>query len=259
MKPFKPHLEVLPEAQKVIWSKLGWTKINGFVLYDGTAIALRCGHRASIDFDFFAEKRLNHQAINQELRKSGIAYLVVQDEKNALTVVNQPGDVRLSFFGGLSVGRVGTPTLTEDGIAFIASPLDLLGTKLKVIMQRAEAKDYEDIAQLLRRGESLIQALGAARALFDSTFAPSECLRALTFFDDGDLAKVSTETRQLLRTDAAKAAQTFPIPVVHIVSNKLSDEDIARQASRESRRHGAMIYHTNDSVLAAWQIPSCSR
>ena len=174
-------------------------------------------------------------------------------------MVNQPGDVRLSFFGGLSVGRVGTPTLTEDGIAFIASPLDLLGTKLKVIMQRAEAKDYEDIAQLLRRGESLIQALGAARALFDSTFAPSECLRALTFFDDGDLAKVSTETRQLLRTDAAKAAQTFPIPVVHIVSNKLSDEDIARQASRESRRHGAMIYHTNDSVLAAWQIPSCSR
>ena len=54
------------------------------------------------------------------------------------------------------MGRVSTPTLTEDGIALVASPLDLLGTKLKVIMQRAEAKDYEDIAQLLRSGQSLI-------------------------------------------------------------------------------------------------------
>src|SRR5208283_63480 len=229
MKSFKPHLEVLPEAQKVIWTKLGWAKTNGFVLYGGTAIAMRCGHRASIDFDFFADKQLNHQTIHDELRKSGIAYQVVQDEKNTLTVVTEPGNVRLSFFGGLSTGRVGTPVLTEDGIAWVASSLDLLGTKLKVIMQRAEAKDYEDIAQLLRKGESLIQGLGAARALFGSAFAPSECLRALTFFDDGDLARVSAQTRQELRNEAAKASRIFPIPEVNIVSNQMYDETIGQQ------------------------------
>ena len=70
----------------------------------------------------------------------------------------------------------------------VASSLDLLGTKLKVIMQRAESKDYADIAQLLRAGPSLIQGLGAARSLYGSAFAPAECLRALTFFDDGDLS-----------------------------------------------------------------------
>ena len=239
MKSFKPHLEALPEAQRVIWTKLGWTKTSGFVLYGGTAIALRYGHRASIDFDFFADKQLNHQIIHQELRKSGIAYQVVQDEKNTLTVVTEPGNVRLSFFGGLSMGRVGTPTLTEDGIALVASPLDLLGTKLKVIMQRAEAKDYEDIAQLLRSGESLIQGLGAARALFGSTFAPAECLRALTFFDDGDLARVSAETRQELRNEAAKASRIFPIPDVNIVNNQLSDESAIRRPNRD--RGGAEL------------------
>ena len=239
MKSFKPHLEVLPEAQKVIWTKLGWTKTNGFVVYGGTAIALRCGHRASIDFDFFADKQLNHQTIHQELRKSGIVYQVVQDEKNTLTVVIEPGNVRLSFFGGLSMGRVGTPTLTEDGIALVASPLDLLGTKLKVIMQRAEAKDYEDIAQLLRNGESLIQGLGAARALFGSAFAPSESLRALTFFDDGDLARVSAETRQELRNETAKASRIFPIPDVNVVNNQLSDESTIRQPNRD--RGGAEL------------------
>ena len=233
MKSFKPRLDVLPEAQRVIWTTLGWTKANGFVLYGGTAIALRCGHRASIDFDFFADQQLNQQAIHQELRKSGIANQVLQDEKNTLTLVTEPGNVRLSFFGGLSMGRVGAPTLTEDRIALVASPLDLLGTKLKVIMQRAEAKDYEDIAQLLRNGESLFQGLGAARALFGSAFAPSECLRALTFYNDGDLARVSTETRQELRNEAAKASLMFPIPNVNIVSNQLSDESAIRQSIRD--------------------------
>jgi len=110
-------------------------------LYGGTAIALRCGHRASIDFDFFTDQQLNQSTILQELRESGTAIRVVQDEKDSLTVVTEPGNVRLSFFGSLEMGRVGVPELTEDGVVLVASSLDLLGTKLKVIMQRAESKD----------------------------------------------------------------------------------------------------------------------
>jgi hypothetical protein len=232
MSSFKPHLEVLPEAQKETWPILGWTTANRFVLYGGTAIALRCGHRASIDFDFFTDQPLDRPTILQELRKSAIAFHVVQDEKNSLTVVTEPGNVRLSFFGGLGMGRVGMPTLTEDGVVLVASSLDLLGTKLKVVMQRAESKDYSDIAQLLGAGPSLIQGLGAARSLYGSAFAPAECLRALTFFDDGDLARVNAETRNVLRTEAAKASKLFPIPSIKKISNQLSDEDIVRNANR---------------------------
>ena len=151
MSSFKPHLEVLPEAQKEIWPTLGWTTTHRFVLYGGTAIALRCGHRASIAFDLFTDRPLNQTTIFRELRKLGIAFDVVQDENNSLTAVTVPGTVRLSFFGGLGMGRVGVPESTEDKVVLVASPLDLLGTKLKVIMQRAESKDYSDIAQLLQR------------------------------------------------------------------------------------------------------------
>ncbi len=233
MSSFKPHLEVLPVAQKETWPTLGWTIANRFVLYGGTGIALRCGHRASIDFDFFTDQQLNQSTILQELRKSGMAFHVVQDEKNSLTVVTEPGNVRLSFFGALGMGRVGVPSMTEDGVVLIASPLDLLGTKLKVIMQRAESKDYSDIAQLLRAGPSLIQGLGAARSLYGSAFAPAECLRALTFFDDGDLARVNAETRNVLRIEAAKASKVFPIPSIELISNQLSDEGIIRNANRD--------------------------
>ena len=162
-----------------------------------------------------------------------MVFRVVQDEKNSLTVVSEPGNVRLSFFGGLGMGRVGVPELTEDGIVLVASSLDLLGTKLKVIMQRAESKDYSDIAQLLGGGLSLIQGLGAARSLFGSAFAPAECLRALTFFDDGDLTKVNAKTRNFLRTEAAKVSRTFPIPSIEKTSNQLSDDGIVGGANRD--------------------------
>jgi hypothetical protein len=226
-------MEKLPEAQKRIWPALGWTKTNGFVLYGGTAIALWCGHRASIDFDFFTDKQLNHKIIHQELQKSGITIHVIQDEKNSISLFSEPGNVKLSFFGDLSIGRVGAPTQTDDGILSVASPLDLLGTKLKVIMQRAEAKDYIDIAQLLRDGSSLSQGLGAARSMYGAAFAPAESLRALTFFDDGDLPTVNTQTRQELRIEAAKVSQVFPIPIIDIVSKQLSDEGIVRQDNRD--------------------------
>jgi hypothetical protein len=43
-----------------------------------------------------------------------MAFHIVQDEKNSLTVVTEPDNIRLSFFGALGMGRVGFPTLTED-------------------------------------------------------------------------------------------------------------------------------------------------
>lgn len=48
------HLEILPKEQRALWKELKPLQGMGFVLYGGTAIALRLGHRVSIDFDFFS-------------------------------------------------------------------------------------------------------------------------------------------------------------------------------------------------------------
>lgn len=49
---FEHHLEILEEPQKKLWHTLKTVR-DQFVLYGGTALALRLGHRQSIDFDFF--------------------------------------------------------------------------------------------------------------------------------------------------------------------------------------------------------------
>lgn len=42
-------------AQRRLWEELGGAP-RGFVLYGGTALALRFEHRSSEDFDFFANR-----------------------------------------------------------------------------------------------------------------------------------------------------------------------------------------------------------
>jgi hypothetical protein len=48
-----PKLDTLPSRQRLLWKGLGPTPRH-FVLCGGTALALRLGHRESIDFDFFS-------------------------------------------------------------------------------------------------------------------------------------------------------------------------------------------------------------
>ena len=58
MITFRPRLDVLPAAQRRLWPALADVP-DTFVLYGGTALALRLAHRTSVDFDFFAAKPLD--------------------------------------------------------------------------------------------------------------------------------------------------------------------------------------------------------
>ena len=51
---FRPRLDVLPTAQRRLWPTLADVP-EPFVLYGGTALALRLAHRTSVDFDFAAK------------------------------------------------------------------------------------------------------------------------------------------------------------------------------------------------------------
>ncbi len=150
-----------------------WTELQqappGFVLYGGTGLALRLAHRNSVDFDLFSTDPLDRRELDRLPLVS--AAQVLQDEPDALTIsVDRGGPVKVSFFGAIRFGRVGTPQLA--GRVPVASLLDLAATKIKVLLQRVEAKDYLDIAAVLRAGTPLEYVLRAARTLFGDTFNP---------------------------------------------------------------------------------------
>jgi hypothetical protein len=208
----RPHLDILPERQQRLWPSLAGLARAGFVLYGGTAIALRYGHRVSVDFDFFSDKPLDRQRLSRALPWMNTA-LVLQDQPETLTILAfadqaQTG-VKVSFFGGLTIGRVADPDYTLDRVALLASPHDLLATKLKVLLQRAERKDYQDVATLLAAGLALSDGLAAAQALYGPRFPVRECLKALVYFADGDLAALDSGERRRLE-QAVLAVDVIP-------------------------------------------------
>ncbi|MFN9646111.1 MAG: nucleotidyl transferase AbiEii/AbiGii toxin family protein [Cyanobacteriota bacterium] len=177
MSRLTPHLELLPERQRRLWPRLAGQARAGFVLYGGTAIALRYGHRVSVDFDFFSDRPLDRQRLSRALPWMRTA-LVLQDQPETLTLLTSADQeqtgVKVSFFGGLTIGRVADPDGTLDGVALLASPLDLLATKLKLLLQRAERKDDQDVATLLAAGLALSDGLAADQALYGPGFPVSE-------------------------------------------------------------------------------------
>lgn len=219
-------MEILPPAQQRLWLELSQAVVLGFVLYGGTAIALRLGHRASVDFDFFSEKPLDRDAI-RAVFPFMLQSTVLQDERNTLSVLVPYGNsehthVKVSFFGAIGFGRVGVPDMTEDGVLQVASLDDLMATKVKVVLQRAEAKDYRDIAEMIRASVSLPRGLAAARELFGPSFQPSESLKAMTYFADGDLRTLTKDEKSTL-VNAVSAVRE--LPPVALRSTQLSGED----------------------------------
>jgi hypothetical protein len=222
-------MDILPKAQRDLWNELLPSRGLGFVLYGGTAIALRLGHRPSVDFDFFTEKLLDHDALRREFPFLKEATLL-QQERNSLHFLVPAGSlkeeyVKLSFFGSIAFGRIGEPEVTEDGIVEVASLLDLMATKLKVILQRAEAKDYRDIAKMLAAGVPLAQGLAGARILYGSAFQISESLKALVYFGDGDLHSLSREEKNIL-LKAASSIGAGAVPEIPLLSPKLGGESV---------------------------------
>ena len=195
-----PRFRKLSPAQRRLWPELRPAVRLAFVLYGGTAVSLHLGHRRSVDFDFFRAGPLDADGIRAAFPFAPRAR-TLQEQKDTLVML--AAGVKLSFFGGMRFGRVGDPLLTADGVAEIASLDDLLAHKLKVILQRAERKDYADIAAMLRAGMPLARGLAAARLFYGAAFQPAESLKALTYFKDGDLPRLSGDDRRVLIAAAA--------------------------------------------------------
>jgi len=215
---FKPIFSTLPKNQQRLWSQLGPAKDLGFCLYGGTALALRFGHRESVDFDFFSAGALNKSLLLEKLLPLKGA-VVLQESRNSYVVLASPGNrmkpVKISFFAGLSFGRVGVPELSSDGVLQAASLRDLMATKLKVLFDRIELKDYLDIAALLAHRISLTQGICDALALFPA-FSPIYCLKTLCYFEPPELAGLDQKSKSVLTKAVASvsAASFAPSPVV---------------------------------------------
>lgn len=119
-----------------------------FYLAGGTALALRLGHRRSIDLDFFSatDEILVQTRQKITLSLSSFSPQIVEDVDGNL----------LLLIAGLSVGFFGygyallDPTDEVENVA-VASVLDIGLMKLDALISRGSRKDFYDLHQIMQQ------------------------------------------------------------------------------------------------------------
>ena len=174
------HFETLPTGTLGLLKDLSaHPALQQFSLVGGTALALRFGHRRSIDFDFFTPASFDVEALADTLSKE-----LPDFETTGMNKIGLNAQV-----AGLKVDFVTyrypllAPPETQDGIRMFSLP-DIVGMKLSAITNRGARKDFYDL-------HALIQHLGVD-ALIDiyrqkyPSHDPMIVLRSMIYFDDAE-------------------------------------------------------------------------
>jgi hypothetical protein len=175
---------VLPPATVHAWPKVVAALPPGAYLVGGTALALRLAHRTSRDLDVFVPSRFDTDRVRRGLERSGVLVVTQQDEGATLNAVLD--GARVQFLAALGQRNLDAPD-PVDGMP-VAGIRDLLATKLKVIGDRGELRDYFDIMAIEQRTtHSMELGLGYYRQRYPvgaHHVSLTHIVRALVTFDD---------------------------------------------------------------------------
>ena len=90
------HSHILNKNQLAIVKELKLPKAPGFYLAGGTALALQIGHRTSIDFDFYSQKKFPSPRLAKDIKKTfPNAKTLFTAEDTLKSII---GETELSFF-----------------------------------------------------------------------------------------------------------------------------------------------------------------
>lgn len=232
--------DILPEPQKILWPTLCPVSKLGFVLYGGTAAALRFGHRKSADFDFFSSEHFTERQLINIL--PGLAECKkVQDAANTYSYITNYG-ARISFLGGFAFGRIGYPDMDiETGIQ-IASPEDVFALKLRALHDRIALKDFLDIAEFIRQKYSLEDALLGAQTLIKGMFPPEITVKALLWYDDPEFDEFSRQDRDVIANACAVIDfEKIGNNTLKLTSQTLQDEKLWQTFQSLPKRNNATL------------------
>jgi hypothetical protein len=156
---------------------------RGMYLAGGTAVALRLGHRQSVDLDWFSPSPIdNPRGLAADIRAAGAPFTTLSVDRG--TLHGEALGVRVSLLE-YRYPPLHCPENLPGVDCQVASLDDLAAMKLVAIAQRGAKKDFVDVYALGIR-QTLGEALAAYRAKY-SVDDVARVLYSLTYFDDAEL------------------------------------------------------------------------
>lgn len=176
------HDEVLVPAQRTALRALGsLTSDAGLYLAGGTSLALRLGHRRSVDLNWFGAE-VDPDELSARLAAARPPVAVRETAHGTLHAEIEGLHVSfLAYPYPLVRPRVRWPTYGCD----LGSLVDIGCMKLATVAQRGLFRDFVDLHGIVHTGLSLQTLLTAYQEKY-ATDEVAHILHALTYFEDAD-------------------------------------------------------------------------
>jgi len=202
--------DVVDGATRACWPKVASAAPASSVLMGGTALAMHLRHRRSRDLDVFVHERFEPEALLGRLRRDA---LVAVDDIAAGTLSASVDGVGVRFLWA----RGQTPLeegQSVDGLS-VGSLLDVAATKLKVVGDRGELRDYYDLMRVETDAgvmmETALRLYGRRYGIAMDHPSVPHIVRAIgSFADVADDPWLAESLQGLDRTDATlDAVQSY--------------------------------------------------
>ncbi|PIR02860.1 MAG: hypothetical protein COV62_00045 [Candidatus Nealsonbacteria bacterium CG11_big_fil_rev_8_21_14_0_20_35_11] len=171
-------LFILDKKRINLLKKLKFLSKYGFYLAGGTALALQIGHRTSMDFDFYTEKKFSLLKLQRLLEKKFKEAIVLQKAEG--TLIMKIDGVANSFFQ--YPYPLIFPPIKYQNFPPLASKEDIAAMKVIAISDRGTKRDFIDIYFLLKEF-SLEEIFNFIKKKYPN-FNIYVGLRGLTYFVD---------------------------------------------------------------------------
>ena len=200
------HFTALPPAVARLLKRMApLPALAGFSLAGGTSLALRFGHRLSVDLDFFTSQEFDPSRLPGVLPDAHHRILGQTSGSLNLEVDGVKVDFLLHDYPLLAQPEV------LEGIRML-SVLDVAAMKLNAIVNRGAKKDFYDLHTLLRH-YPLPTLLDAYRRKYPNA-EPFLLVRSLSFFEDAesepDPVPLAGQSWQDVKDRVIRAVREYP-------------------------------------------------
>ena len=160
------------------------TALHSFYLVGGTCLALRYGHRTSVDLDLFSITDFDIAEKLEAINNAGFTF-----DARRLNLASKLG--AFGFIEGVKIDLIKSHYFKQidefqivDGIRMFGDR-DIIAMKIFAILQRAQKKDFWDLAELLQH-HSFNDCIAAYNEKYPSNQMLISIPYAVTYFADAE-------------------------------------------------------------------------
>jgi hypothetical protein len=183
--------------------------LNSFYLVGGTALALKFGHRISIDLDLFSIEDFNKEKLIQELADS-FPNFVYKEDNSTIGVFCTINGIKVDLIKSHWFKLIDEIDEIE-GVRMFGNK-DLIAMKISAILKRGQKKDFYDLCQLLK-----IFSIQNGIDFYHEKFPNQQLLisipNAITYFADAEESpepiSLNGQTWEEIKKSIQKAVRDF--------------------------------------------------